>query len=295
LGWIGEMQRSFYAAMSNALGRIKADNNAFWLLGGLSFLYGIFHAAGPGHGKVVISSYVLANEQQLRRGVLLSFISAILQSMVAVAFVLAAVTLLHLTSIAMSAAANWIGITSYALVVLLGAWLIVRKLFFSHHHLHSEPRAQDHDHGDDADDHDRDHRGHDHHHHGHAHAQGEIAEEHEHVHVVTPDKLRGGWREQLAVVVGVGLRPCSGALVVLVFALSQDVLPAGIAAVFLMGLGTAITVAVLATLASTAKGLALRLAGAGGAGAASAAIWWLELAGAAAVLAFGTLLLLASF
>ena len=61
-----------------------------WLLGGLSFLYGVFHAAGPGHGKVVISSYVLANETQLRRGVTLSVLSALLQSVVAVVFVLIA-------------------------------------------------------------------------------------------------------------------------------------------------------------------------------------------------------------
>ena len=57
-----------------ALAALKTDWTAFWVLGGLSFLYGIFHAAGPGHGKVVISSYVLANEAQMRRGVLLSFL-----------------------------------------------------------------------------------------------------------------------------------------------------------------------------------------------------------------------------
>ena len=47
---------------------LKTNWTGFWVLGLLSFLYGIFHAAGPGHGKVVISSYVLANEAQVRRG-----------------------------------------------------------------------------------------------------------------------------------------------------------------------------------------------------------------------------------
>ena len=79
---------------------------------------------------------------------------------------------------------------------------------------------------------------------------------------------------------------------VLVFALSQGVLVAGIAAVFLMGLGTAITVAVLATLAVSAKGLTLRMGGGGRAGAA--VLWWGELAGALLVFGFGVLLLLAS-
>ena len=101
LGWVAQQQATFYAALTGALGRLKTDNNAFWVLGSLSFLYGIFHAAGPGHGKVVISSYVLANERQLRRGVMLSFLSAMLQSVVAVVFVGIAAAGLALTSTAM--------------------------------------------------------------------------------------------------------------------------------------------------------------------------------------------------
>lgn len=91
------------------------------------------------------------------------------------------------------------------------------------------------------------------------------------------------------------MRPCSGALLVLVFALSQGVLPAGIAAVFLMGLGTAITVADLATVAASAKSVALRFATPGRGRVATATVWWLELTGALGVLGFGVLLLLASF
>jgi ABC-type nickel/cobalt efflux system permease component RcnA len=80
---------------------------------------------------------------------------------------------------------------------------------------------------------------------------------------------------------------------VLVFALSQGVYPAGIAAVFLMGLGTALTTGVLATMAISAKGIAQRLADANGT-SAGALIWWAELAGAFAVLAFGLVFLLSS-
>ena len=105
--------------------------------------------------------------------------------------------------------------------------------------------------------------------------------------------MKGDWREQLGVVLGVGLRPCSGALVVLVFALSQGLLAAGIVAVFLMGLGTAITVAVLASVAVGAKGLAGKLLGRRE-GLASGVIWWAELLGAMLVFAFGVILLLAS-
>jgi len=284
LGWIAEQQRGFYQALTAALGELKTDFNAFFVLGSLSFLYGIFHAAGPGHGKVVISSYVLANERQVRRGVFLSFAAAMVQAGVAVAFVLAAQLLLNMTSFAMSDAVNWIGIASYGLVALLGLWLIGRKVFWGHSHRRGPDlaeKARGHLHGQ------ADHVHHEHHHHAHEH------EAHDHAHIVTPDQVRGDWREQLSVVLAVGARPCSGALVVLVFALSQGLLAAGIASVFLMGLGTAITVAILATLAVSAKGLALRFAGGNG-GVAVGLVWWGELLGAMLVFTFGVILLLAS-
>ena len=280
-GWLQDQQRGFYGALTTSLDALRTDWTAFWVLGGLSFLYGVFHAAGPGHGKVVISSYVLANETQLRRGVALSVLSALLQSLVAVVFVLVAAGLLGMTSVAMGDAANWIGIASYALVALLGLWLVLRKVFgWGHGHQQSDlaHKAHEHLHG-----HEHDHHGHDHPHHDHD----------DHVHIVTPAATTGSLREQLSVVLAVGLRPCSGALVVLVFALSQGLLPAGIAAVFLMGAGTAITVAVLATLAVTAKGLARRIGGVDNP-VTAAVVWWVELLGAAAVLGFGVLLLVAS-
>ena len=113
------------------------------------------------------------------------------------------------------------------------------------------------------------------------------------MHVVTPQAAGGNWREQLSVVLAVGLRPCSGALVVLAFALSQGVLAAGIAAVFLMGAGTAITVALLAIAAVSAKGLAQRIGGVDNK-VTAALVWWVELLAAFAVLAFGVLLLIVS-
>ena len=111
---------------------------------------------------------------------------------------------------------------------------------------------------------------------------------------MTPEAATGSWREQLGVVLAVGMRPCSGALVVLVFALSQGLLAAGILAVLLMGAGTAITVATLATVAVTAKGLAKKIGGVDNP-VTGAVVWWAELLGAVAVLAFGILLLIASF
>ena len=76
----------------------KADGSAAWTLFGISFLYGVFHAAGPGHGKAVISSYVVANEETWKRGVVLSFASALLQALVAVVIVGIAAALLNATA-----------------------------------------------------------------------------------------------------------------------------------------------------------------------------------------------------
>lgn len=264
MGWIADQQRSFYQALTEALSAFRQDHNAFWVLGGLSFLYGIFHAAGPGHGKVVISSYVVASERQLRRGITLSFLSAMMQAVVAVAFVLIAAGLLRATSVAMSDAAGMMTKGSYALVAVLGAWLAARHILgLGHNHRH-------HGHGDGRN--------------GHAH------EDHAH-HAVLPRQTEGDWRSALGVVFSVGLRPCSGALVVLVFALAQGVLLAGIVATFLMALGTAITVGVLATLALGAKGLMVRHGGGGA--VAGLVLWWVELGGALAVMGFGLLLFFA--
>ncbi|WP_192895612.1 DUF1007 family protein [Arsenicitalea aurantiaca] len=275
LGWIADQQTAFYGALTEALSRLSSDFNAFWVLGGLSFLYGVFHAAGPGHGKVVISSYVLANEGEARRGIVLSFAAALVQSLVAIGFVLVAAAALNLTSTAMSTGAHWIGIASYGLLAALGLWLVLRKIFGWGHHHHGHDHHR-HDH--------HDHAGHHHHHHE--------DEPHMH-HAVAPAQARGDWREQLAVVLGVGARPCTGALVVLVFALSQGLLAAGIVSVLLMGLGTAITVATLAVIAISAKGLARRFTGMEG-GVGTTIFWWVELLAAAAVFLLGVLMLLAS-
>ncbi len=101
----------------------------------------------------------------------------------------------------------------------------------------------------------------------------------------------GGWRRGLTAIIAVGLRPCSGAILVLVFALAQGMLWAGVAATFVMGLGTAITVAAIATLAVGARELAGRFASSRS-GYGMLALRGLETAAAVVILAFGSLLLI---
>ena len=310
-GWLLAKQAEFYRGLSGLVRAAKADGSAVWGLLGVSFLYGVFHAAGPGHGKAVISSYLVANDETWRRGLVLAFASAFLQALVAVALVGIAAALLGATARAMSETVRWIEIASYALIAALGArllWVKGRALLaalramrqpaavgaaVTTHHAHDHASSHDHRHGQGPHAHVHHDHAHDdqvHHH----HAPGEACDDHSsHAHAPEPQMLAGpgGWQRGLSAVVAVGLRPCSGAILVLVFALAQGLFWAGVAATFMMGFGTALTVAAIATLAVGAKGLAARLAGGRG-GYGTVAVRGLEVAAAALVLAFGVLLLL---
>lgn len=126
--WMNEQQRSFYLAMTTALKAMREDPWQASILIGLSFIYGIFHAAGPGHGKAVISSYMIANETALRRGIFLSFISSLLQAIMAIVVVGLAWLVLRGTGISMNQTARYMEIASFALVLFFGLWLLARKL-----------------------------------------------------------------------------------------------------------------------------------------------------------------------
>jgi nickel/cobalt exporter len=315
VGWILERQAHYYAQFNAAIKAAKADGSALWTLAGLSFFYGIFHAAGPGHGKAVISSYLVANNETWRRGVVLSFASALVQALVAIAVVGIAAVLLGATAKAMGDTVRWIEVASYLLIIALGLRLLWAKGrgFLAAWRAQPETPAlvpamavAGHAHHDHAHHHHAHDHGHDHHHHHHGdhahHTHAHHAHDH-HDHVHGPDcgcahgpdpqvlAGRGGWRRGLSAVFGVGLRPCSGAILVLVFAMAQGLLWAGVVSTLLMGLGTAITVTAIATLAVGAKDIAARLA-ATRSGGGMIAMRGLEVAAAALVVCFGVLLLL---
>ena len=289
-GWLLAKQAEYYRAMSGAIRGAKTDNAALWALFGLAFAYGIFHAAGPGHGKAAISSYLVANEETWRRGIVLSFASAFLQALVAVLIVGIAAALLGATAKMMGEAVRYIEIVSYALIAALGArllWVKGKGFIAALRGVEGEHDRHAHDHAH--------HRAHDHHAHAHAHSHGadHVHGAHcGHSHGPEPDQLAGpgGWKRGLTAIVAVGLRPCSGAILILVYTLAQGLFLAGIAATFIMGLGTAITVAVLATLAVNAQGLARRFA-ATRAGKGELIMRGIEVAAAVLVLVFGLALL----
>jgi len=295
-GWILAKQAEFYRMLSGLIRAAKADGSAAYTLLGVSFLYGVFHAAGPGHGKAVISSYLVANNETWWRGIVLSFASALLQAFTAIAIVGVAAALLGATAKAMGNTIRVIEIVSYALIMLIGLRLLwVKGGAFLHllrggKPAHSVPDHNHHHHHDHAHEH-----GHAHHHehaHCHHHDHEDEASAWGHAHALEPQELTGRhwFRHGLAAIVAVGLRPCSGAIIVLVFALAQGLFWLGVASTFVMGLGTAITVAAIATLAVGARGLAGRLARAKP-GMGMLLVRGLETAAALVIVLFGAALL----
>ncbi|NNE23480.1 MAG: nickel/cobalt transporter [Rhizobiales bacterium] len=240
-GWINLKQREFTRSMQKTLRGIRGENRfaAAWTLMLLSFGYGIFHAAGPGHGKTVISAWLLANEHQLRRGILVAFMAAIVQALTAI--VLVSVLLLAVKSVGSSARsiAGSLEAASYALITVLGLYLIwqaMRPVLVAapagHGHVH-----HDHDHGPDCDC-------------GHAH-------------MPSASDLNGAWslKRAFAIAFAVGIRPCSGAILALLASSAIGIYWAGIASTVVMAVGTAITVSLIACIAVSSRNLAMKLAG----------------------------------
>lgn len=265
-GYILAKQSEFYRALIQAVRAAKADGAALPLLAALSFAYGVFHAAGPGHGKAVISSYLLADGGTLKRGIGLAFASALVQALAAILFVGVLALLLGATARTMADAMNMVELAAYGAIALFGAWLAVQKARAFFAVATGRPLPGGHVHGPDC---------------------GCIDK-----HAPDPHLLDGpgGWRRAAVAVVSAGARPCSGAILVLTFALSQGVLWSGVAATFAMAVGTALTVSAIAILAVYFKRLAVRLAAAAS-GRGTLLLLGIEFLAALLVLAFGLALL----
>ncbi len=281
-GWLLAKESGFYRLLSAAIRAAKESGGAAWGLAGLSLAYGIFHAAGPGHGKTVIASYMLANERALRRGIAIAFGAAFLQGITAVAVVGVSAVLLRATAKHMTMAANAVELASYGGIVILGAVLVYSKgaalvsawrfapvmaaaaAGGPHTVFHAGACTGEHHHGPDC----------------------------THFHAPDPSTLGSGfsWKGALLTMAAAGLRPCSGAILVLVFALAQGVFAAGVFAVAAMSLGTAATTSALASMAVFAKNAAVKFSKPGSRQALLAGRLF-ETAAAVAVLGLGLILL----
>ncbi len=261
--FILSVQSGFYRSLQAGVRDLR-ENGGFGSLLLVGFAYGIFHAAGPGHGKAVISAYLVADEKALRKGFGLSLAAALVQALVAIGIVGVVAFVLRATALTMNRLAIQVELVSFLVMVLLGVLITWRKTgkVLGVVALGRNPLGA---------------------------AQGEACD---HVHLPPPEELNrlSRWRDMAGVALAAGIRPCAGALVVLVFALSQGLFAAGIAATFAMALGTALTTSLIAALAVFAKTLALRIAGGRGVSGAIA-VAGIELLAAAFVLVLGVSLL----
>ena len=244
--WILDVQSQFARAMNAAVKAFHADGWASLSLVALAFAYGVFHAAGPGHGKAIIAAYAMATEKQIRGGIILSLGAALLQACVAIVIVGIFAILFGATAKTMTKAANLVELASFALVACVGAWLLWVKSSALARILQPTPQSLN-------------HHAHDHHHHDHHHHHDEACGC-GHDHAPLPAQ-QATWRSMLATIVAAGIRPCSGAIVVLVFALSQGLFWLGVLATFGMALGTFLTTALIAVFTLIAKQKARNLAG----------------------------------
>ena len=299
-GWLMAQQSWLTHLIAGRVHALHGQPSAAWELVGLGLAYGVVHAAGPGHGKAVLASYMLANETSLKRGALMALLAALLQAAIAIALVAAAGFVFSATASEMNHAADWIDLASYCSIAVVGAWLVWRKggaliAAFARdvdrrRALAAAPAyagvawgrpafslsAAAYRAGPP----------------GAAEGPAEATDACGHVHAPDPARLDGSfsWRDAAGTVIAAGARPCSGAILVLVFAMTQGLFAAGVAAAFAMAIGTAATTGALAWTAVFAKSTAMWLAAGENSRLALVAKGF-EFAAALAVLVFGLALL----
>jgi ABC-type nickel/cobalt efflux system permease component RcnA len=217
-----EAQRNAQNAMAGSLRALQAGQpGALAGLWGLCFAYGFVHAAGPGHGKLVIGGYGVGARVPLRRLSMLALASSLAQALTAVVFVYTAVLVLGWTRQQVSGAADQVmAPLSYGLIGLIGVYLLWRGIKA----LRTRP-AHDHDGG-------------------HCHTCG-----HAHGPTVAQAQAMTGWREAVSIIGAIAIRPCTGAVFLLILTWRLDLIWAGIIGSFVMGLGTA-TITVLVAFAA---------------------------------------------
>lgn len=247
--WIHAEQRSFTRDLSSAVRALRdsAGAEAFFTLLGLGFAYGVFHAVGPGHGKAVITAYALTHESNARRTAALASGSALIQGLTAIVIV-GGLSLLLEGSLRRAALSvdDVMEPVSYAAVAAIGLYFTLRGSRALYRSVARQFSGAD---GDvvAADGHDHD---------GHAC----------HSHMISPTQVEQvtTWTRAAIIALAVGLRPCTGAIVVLVLTFALGLVWSGIAAVVAMSVGTAITVSILALTAQGVRRPLLRLIDSGG-------------------------------
>lgn len=246
--WAAGQQREVQEALAGQLRALRAGE-AGALAGflGVCFAYGFFHAAGPGHGKIVIGGYGVARRISMLRLSGVALVASLGQAVTAIVLVGVGAWLFQAGTAQLTGLAeDWFAPASAAAILALGLWLVWRggmrlraaragPVAGVHAHGHHTHGAQGHGHASDHD-------------HTHPHdPAGGVCDTCGHAHGPDPNAVLSakGPREVLALIAAVAIRPCTGALFVLILGLRLQIEAAAVAGTFAMALGTAsVTVAV---------------------------------------------------
>lgn len=257
--WFLQQQAAFHKALTTAISAVESSPSALSGLVGLAFAYGVLHAVGPGHGKAVIASYLVANESAMKRGIGLAFGAAFVQAAIAIGVVGIVAGLMSGTAATMNRTVDLVEKGGVLIIVAMGLWISFRKAraLFSPANAAAacEPDCG-HDHGGDP---------------------RQIA--------------KASTRELVLTAIGAGIRPCTGAIILLVFALTKGLFVAGALSVAAMAVGTALGTSLFAFLAVKAKVIALNMIS-GGTGTLRRLALVVELLAGLALTAFGIALLM---
>ncbi|WP_372025877.1 hypothetical protein P7L70_08540 [Tistrella mobilis] len=221
IAWQGELN----ALISGRLGEAVREGTILPALTviGLAFVYGLLHAAGPGHGKVAVAGYLAGRPADARTSMVMGIAISLMQGAVAILVIGGLALILGRQGLGRMTDPLALELASYALIATMGGWMIVNLL--------RGRAACGHDHG-------HDHSsgchacGHDHHH-----------DDHDHGHHAPPARRHPDafW----GMIVAAGIRPCSGAILLLLFSMSQGAFLLGVTGVVAMSLGSAITVVLI--------------------------------------------------
>lgn len=246
--WAQSWQRYFHQQLIQCLIKTKqASLQTGVLLLCFSFLYGILHSAGPGHGKIIISTYLATQPKQLKKSLLLTLLSAIMQGLVAMILITLALAIFRISTKYLTIGEYRLEQLSYILITLVGLLLsyrAIRKLIpnnsknsFNIIRIVAINQSES------------------------LHQQQKLCRCCNHRHLPNQQELEHnkGWLGDLGIILAIGIRPCSGALLVLIFSYSFGVYYWGIAATFAMSIGTALTISLFALLVHYARQLAKQL------------------------------------
>lgn len=201
-----------------------------------SFVYGVLHAAGPGHGKLVVASYFTARDAPLRTGILMGAVIATTQAVVAIAMVAILAMLLGGSQMQIIDRADMLEVVSYGFILAIGLYMtygaVTGRATCGHDHGGGEHGAHDH----------HEHH-HSHSHHGHAHGPDSNAKDTWLARSAA--RIFGRQGEVIAIGMVSGVRPCTGSILVLLFAVANGVFLLGVIASFMMAAGVAITISAL--------------------------------------------------